>query len=84
MTHALSIHPCLKHYLILWADKWSCKGETKGGYMQLVHKKIIVNSNYTIEELFKDSGEDMIKAIKKSWFFRVHVFNGNRMGHKES
>ena len=24
--------PCLKHYMKLWADKWSCKGETKGGY----------------------------------------------------
>ena len=66
------------HYLKLWADKWSCKGETKGGYTQLVHKKIIVTSNYTI---FKDSGEDVIEAIKRQFKVTVfcdHAFNGNR------
>ena len=72
--------PCLKHYMKLWADKWSCKGETKGGYTQLVHKKIIVTSNYTIDELFKDSGDDMVAAIKRRFkctVFSDHPFNGN-------
>ena len=46
-----------------------------------MHKKIIVTSNYTIEELFKDSGEDMIKDIKRRFKVTVfcdHAFNGNR------
>ena len=73
--------PCLKHYMKLWADKWSCKGETKGSYTQLVHKKIIVTSNYTIDELFKDSGYDMVDAIKRRFqctVFSVHSSNGNQ------
>ncbi len=57
--------PCLKHYMKLWADKWNCKGETKGGYTQFFHKKIIITSNYTNNELFKDSDDDMVAAIKR-------------------
>ncbi len=59
---------------------WSCKGETKGGYTQLVHKKIIVTSNYMINELFKDSGDDMVASTKwhfKCTVFSDHLFNGN-------
>ncbi len=52
---------------------WRCKGESKGGYTQLVHKKIIVTSNYTINELFKDSGDDMVAAIKRR--FQCTVFS---------
>lgn len=44
----------LGHYLKIWADKWSCTGETKGGTVQLQHKIFVVTSNYSIEELFED------------------------------
>lgn len=45
---------CLAHYLKIWADKWSCTGETKGGTVPLQHTTFIVTSNYSIDDLFKD------------------------------
>lgn len=39
----------LGHYLKIWADKWACNGETKGGTISLNHKRLIVTSNYSIE-----------------------------------
>jgi hypothetical protein len=68
---------CLKHYLKIWADKWSCSGETKGGHVHLQHKKFIVTSNFTIEELFGES-EQIMSAIKRRFEvlkFGNHVFN---------
>ena len=62
---------------------WSCKGGTKGSYTKLVHKKIIVTSKYMINELFKDSDDDMVAAIKRRFkctVFSDHPFNGNQIG----
>ncbi len=40
-------------------------------------------SNYTIDELFKDSGDDMVAAIKRRFkectVFSAHPFNGNQI-----
>lgn len=41
-------------YLKIWADKWSCEAEIKGGTTQLQHKNFIVTSQYKIEELWQD------------------------------
>lgn len=41
----------LNHYLKIWADKWACKGEVKGGTIWLSHKYFVVTSNYGISEL---------------------------------
>lgn len=62
----------LGHYLKIWADRYSCTGETKGGTINLRHKKIIVTSNYSIEHLWKDD-EEMQKAIKRR--FKVTKFS---------
>ena len=64
---------CLKHYLKIWTDKWSCKGETKGGHVQLRHTKFIVTSNFTIDQLFGENAE-ICDAIKRR--FRVTTFHG--------
>lgn len=37
---------CLGHYLKIWGDKWSCKGEIKGGTVALRHTTFYVTSNY--------------------------------------
>lgn len=34
----------LGHYLKIWADKWACTGETKGGTIPLNHHRFIVTS----------------------------------------
>jgi len=51
--------------LKIWADKWSCKGEAKGYTVKLQHKKFVVTSNYSIEELFKDTPTETINALKR-------------------
>jgi len=61
----------LGHYLKIWADKYSCTGETKGGTMQLRHKKLIVTSNYSPEELWPEN-EVMAAAVRRRF----------RMNHK--
>lgn len=55
---------CLGHYLKIWADKWACSGEIKGGTVNLVHEKFIVTSNYTPSDLWPDDDE-MRKAIER-------------------
>lgn len=55
---------CLGHYMKIWADKWSCSGEIKGGTVPLRHKKFIVTSNYLPEELWRE--DDMMRrAIER-------------------
>jgi len=45
---------CLGHYLKIWADRYACTGEVKGGTVNLNFKKIIITSNFSISELFAD------------------------------
>lgn len=56
--------PTLGHYLKIWADRYPCTGEIKCGTVQLTHKKIIVTSNYSIDELFKDDPK-MIEPLQR-------------------
>lgn len=55
---------CLGHYLKIWADRYACQGETKGGHVNLQHRALIVTSNYSIEQLWGDDPE-MCQAIKR-------------------
>lgn len=51
----------LSHYLKIWGDKYAFSGETKGGTMPIPCKKIIITSNYSIEELLtKDNRNDEV------------------------
>lgn len=59
----------LGHYLKIWADKYSCTGETKGGTVHLQHHVFAVTSNYSIDQLFDD--DVMAKAITRR-FYIVH------------
>jgi len=54
----------LGHYLKIWMDHYACTGEVKGGTIPLQHKRFIVTSNQSIEELFKDKPE-MIEPIRR-------------------
>lgn len=56
----------------IWADKWSCKGETKGYTVKLQHEKFVVTSNFSIDELFAQKGQETINAIKRR--FEIHHY----------
>lgn len=56
-------------YIKRWADLYTFPMETKGGGTVIRPKRIIVTSNYTIEECFKDELE--CKAVQR----RFKVFN---------
>lgn len=65
---------CLGHYLKIWADKYACSGETKGGTINLQHRVFIVTSNYHPSELWKDfDQEQMLAAVLR----RFHVIEKN-------
>lgn len=61
----------LGHHLKIWADKWSCTGEVKGGMVNLKHKSFIVTSNYHPDTLWEDI--NMREAIKRR--FKITHFN---------
>lgn len=52
----------LGHYLKIWADKWACTGEVKGGTVPLCHHRFVVTSNYTIAELFGPEVNDKLDS----------------------
>ena len=39
-------HDMLGYHIKLWADKYHCLGETKGGMVALCHEKLVVTSQY--------------------------------------
>lgn len=55
----------LAHYLKIWADRYACTGEVKGGHVNLHHRAFYVTSNFSIEELFKALPEVTISAIRR-------------------
>jgi hypothetical protein len=61
----------LGHYLKIWADRYSCSGEIKGGTVNLQHEKFIVTSNYHPKDLWKDD-EQMCMAICRR--FKIVLF----------
>lgn len=62
----------LGHHLKIWADRYACTGEVKGGIVNLVHKKFIVTSNYPPEH-FWPQDEQLVKAVRRR--FKVIHFN---------
>lgn len=59
---------CLGHYLKIWADKWACTGEVKGGQVNLTHKRFVVTSNYMPMDLWPEDDE-MRNAIERRFEF---------------
>lgn len=63
---------CLSHYLKIWADKWSCTGEIKGGTVALKHSKFIVTSNFPIDGLHIKLPQTTISALQRR-FLEIHM-----------
>lgn len=58
----------LNHHLKIWADRYACLGEVKGGTVPLQHRKLIITSNYPISHFCGDD-EDLRLALERR--FRV-------------
>lgn len=77
----------LGHHMKIWADRYACTGETKGGTIHLQHTVILVTSNYSIDELWFDDPQ-MTAALKRR--FKVKHFpitpftRGKRQRHSDN
>lgn len=65
-----------------WADHYPMQVETKGGMMEIRPQKIIVTSNYSIEECFQSLGQVTLDSVKRR--FKVVHFVGLNQYHEES
>lgn len=68
----------LGHLLKLWADRWECMGEIKGGTVALRHRYLIITSNYLPGDKrmwgvgSRDEDESMCAAVRRRFIFH-HV-----------
>lgn len=58
-------HSKLAYHLKLWTDKWSFTAEVKGGTRSLRPKAVIITSQHTIEEVFKEEGPEAVAAMQR-------------------
>jgi len=67
-------HNCLGHHLKTWADRYAIPAEMKGTTVNIRPKKLIVTSNYTIEEIFGNDSA-LVAALTRRYTVRNFDLN---------
>lgn len=65
-------HNYIAYYLKIWLDRYAFNGEIKGGTITMRPKRIIITSQYSIEEIFHEARDAV--AIRR----RCKVVNWTR------
>lgn len=66
-------HNVLCHHLKIWSDRYAFLAEVKGGARKIRPKKIVVTSQFSIEEVFAGRDPSDILAIRRR--FEVRHFS---------
>lgn len=62
---------CLGHYLKIWADRWKCTGEFKGGTIPLQYRRFYITSNYHPDQIWCEEGDEvLLEAITRRFVIR--------------
>lgn len=64
---------CLGHYLKIWADKWGCTGEIKGGHVNLRHQAIYITSQYEIDDIWPGHEHSELRDAINRRFIRIPI-----------
>jgi len=68
---------CLSHYLKIWADRYKCTGEIKGGQTPLCYERFYITSNYHPRDIFPNTEDsELLEAIQRR-FKVIHMLDRN-------
>lgn len=66
---------CLSHYLKIWADRFGCTGEVKGGTISLHHRTFWITSQYDINDIWRDEEHAKVLAAIRRRFRVIRIVN---------